>query len=463
MRLSLAALVLAILPIGLRQSCPPSWSLDSAPTAAIYDPNPNHLWNRLHAAIFIRSDIPSTGKVPDALDPPLWYRTSYLLAPPSHQRIMKILDEFLETDGERLIQDPVKRAILARDLWWVFDWSVERQPEYNQPAYEKEKQELQSRLAEVMRRVALTPEEIRTLPSNYALAANSGQFGKEYDPSHPNRPFLPPDLFDPNGPWVQLYGNGPNMEPVASSHAHTFSRSTFLVFIRLPAGRKATFDYLQTLWDFPQPWIPRPDDERHEQTIVNPNLPQFPAGTEVALVRQMMLFDNQGNVVATPITESVQIRFYRKISEIDRMHATTQAEAMRGSGQDFYQFRLSRPQLFARSTGGLRATDPDEREFAMFGFSGADEGEPRQYMSLDNYQPVMQSCFMCHSHAGINSLNTRERLLKPNWLQRDSPPGPGDQTNANWWQYDSDANWKQGRYEWGWLKGYWNTAAGTSR
>jgi hypothetical protein len=446
MRLSLAALVFAILPIGLWQTCPPSWSEDSAPNPAIYDPNPNHLWNRLHAAIFIRPDIPSTTRLPDALDPPLWYQTSYLLAQPSHQRIMKILDEFLNTHGERLIQNPVKRAILDRDLWWVFDWSVEQQPDYNQPAYEKEKQELQSRLAEVMRRVALTPEEIRALPSNYALAVGSGQFGKEYDPAHPERPFLPSDLFDPNGPWVQLYGNRPSMEPVALSHAQTFSRSVFLVFMRQPAGRKATFDYLQTLWDFPQPWIPSPDDDRHEQTSVNPNLPQFPVGTEVALVRQMMLFDNQGNVVATPITESVQIRFYRKISEIDRIHATTQAEAMRGSGQDFYQFRLSRPQLFAAHAGALRAIERDEKEFVMFSSMGFDEREPG---------PVMQSCFMCHRQAGINSLNTRKHLLKPNWLQHDSPAGPGDRTNSNWWQYDSDTNWKQGRYEWGLLNGFW--------
>ena len=460
MRFSLAALVLVILPVGLWQSSPPSWSADSAPPPSIYDPRPNHLWNRLHAAIFIRPDIPSTVRVPDALDPPLWYHTSYPLAQPSHERIVKLLDEFLETHGEHLIQDPVKRAILARDLWWVFDWSVERQPEYDhETTYEKEKQELQSRIAEVMRRIALTPEEIRALPSNYKLAVASGQFAKEYDPTHPERPFLPPDLFDANSPWVQLSGNGTSMEPVAISHARAFSRSTFLIFMRLPAGRKATFDYLLTLWDFPQPWLPRPDDERHEQTMVNPALPQFPAGTEVALLRQMMLFDNQGTIAATPITESVQIRVYRKIAEIDRLHAATMAEAMHSSGQDFYQIRLSRPQLFAGHAGGLRATERDEKEFAMFGFFGADEGEPRQYMSLDKYQPVLQSCFTCHSHAGIDSLNSRERLLKPNWLQHDSAPSSGDQTIPNWWQYASDTNWKQARYEWGLLSGYWKAAA----
>ena len=33
-----------------------------------------------------------------------------------------------------------------------------------------------------------------------------------------------------------------------------------------------------------------------------PNLPTFPAGTQVALVRQMMLFDNHGNLVVSSVT-----------------------------------------------------------------------------------------------------------------------------------------------------------------
>jgi hypothetical protein len=64
---------------------------------------------------------------------------------------------------------------------------------------------------------------------------------------------LPPDLFGARGPWVELEDPG-NPEAVAFAHISDFSaRSSFLVFLRLPGGRKATFDYLQTLWDFPGP------------------------------------------------------------------------------------------------------------------------------------------------------------------------------------------------------------------
>ena len=458
MRRMIGALVLNVLLLGLPGiSGASSRPLAPENGAIIYDPSPSHLWNRLHSALFIRTDFPSTAQVPDALDPPLWSHTQYLLAQPSHERVLGILDEFLQTSGERLIRDPFKRAMLQRDLWAVFDWSVEREPDrLGEPAYDKQKRELQSRLVAVMRRLALTPNEIRALPSNYAQAVASGQFAKEYDPEHPDRPFLPPDLFNRNSSWVGVAGNGAN-EPVAAGHAHAFSRSSFLVFIRLPGGRKATFDYMQTLWDFPRPWIPRPDDDRHEQTIENPELPQFPAGTQVALVRQMMLFDQLGNLQSTPITESIQFRVYRTVSTLDGSNGasgSSRADAIKKSGQDFYQFELSRRQLFANRAGGLRATERNEREFAMFNAFGADFPSPR--ISLDQYAPVLEMCFECHRGAGINSLNTRSRLLKPNWLQHDFRPGEYDPAHR-WWEY-GETYWKQRRYDWGLFSGYWKSA-----
>jgi len=453
MRPLTAAFFLAVIsPIAPGTSCGSLRLHGSEAGVTIYDPNPSHLWNRLHGAIFVRADVPSTAGVPDALDPPLWFHSKHLLSQPSHERILRILDEFLKTHGERLIRDPLKRAMLQRDLWAVFDWSVGREPDrLGEPAYEKEELELQPRLVEIMRRIALTPEQIRQLPSNYTQALASGQFAKDYDPAHPDRPFLPPDLFDLNGPWVQIYNNGAN-EPIAAGHENTFSRSSFLVFMRLPGGRKATFDYFRTLWDFPQPWIPRPDDDRHEQTTVNPELPQFPVGTQVALVRQLILFDNEGNLQGTPITESVQIRVYRNVaSHADRDVFANEDEAIKKSGQDFYQFTLSRSLLFAGK--GLKATAPDEREFSMFNAFGPDEGSPAQFIPLDKYRPVLKTCFECHLGQGINSLNTRSHLLKPDWLTHEYPAG-SYQAPLPWWGY-LDAHWKQSRYDWGLLSGYW--------
>jgi hypothetical protein len=105
----------------------------------LYDPNPEHLWNRLFAAFYLRpSELPSRPKYPD--DPtqldswdrklrsgelPLgpvvnrieggdvlaflaWQKTRYYSQPATFQRADRLLDEFLEARGERLIDDPLR-------------------------------------------------------------------------------------------------------------------------------------------------------------------------------------------------------------------------------------------------------------------------------------------------------------------------------------------------------------------
>jgi hypothetical protein len=453
MRLLVGTLILISLATPLQEcAISTSGSDNSARAVAFYDPNPAHLWNRLHATFFIREDLE---QVSDALDPPLWYHTEFLLAEPSHRRTVRILDEFLQTHAENLIQDPLKRAILQRDLWAVFDWSVEKAAYPGKPDYANEKRELQTRLAEVLRRVALTPEQIASLPDNYAQAVASGEFAKQYDPEHRDRAFLPPDLFEPRGPWVELEDRG-GPEPLAMQHLGQFSRrSSFLIFLRLPGGRKATFDYLQALWIFPKPFVQHPNFAPDQDFAPNPDLPQFPAGTQVALVRQMTLFDNQGKLVAGPITESVQIRVYRSVARSDAP-AFGMDQIIARSGQDFYEIRLSRPLFFAGQSGGLRAVRPDEREFAIFGFPGPDEGQPGHYASLSGYTPVLKECVQCHQNPGVTSLNSLSRLLKPNPLQQDVPKAV---SSSRWWQDAETLSWKQDSHDWILLTSYWKTGA----
>ena len=426
-------------------------------SVTLYDPDPAHIWNRLHAALFVRQAPSGTSYGQDSLDPLLWGFSTHLLEPRSHSRAVRILDEFLQTHAENLIRDPVKRAILQRDLWAVFDWSVARQPDNEgEPTYGAEKHELQTRLAEVLRRLALTPKEIETLPENYAQAVASGQFASAYDAAHPDHAFLPPDLLDSRGPWVWLPSwNAPyhSSDPAAIEHVTSFSgRSRFLILMRLPGGRKATYDYFRELWNFPEPWIARTDAPN--QTDLNPALPSFPAGTQVALVRQMTLFDNQGNLVPAPITESVQIRVYRSVTDDNPILPGNFESAVRRSGQDGYEIRLSRPQLFAGKSGGLRAIARDEKDFAIFNAMGFDEvDDPNLPIRLSKGPTVVQSCIECHRGVGIASLNSRQNLVKPSFLQRDDagnyPP--------RWWENEGTTAWKEDRYDWLLLRSYWGT------
>lgn len=60
---------------------------------------------------------------------------------------------------------------------------------------------LMPRLARMMRRIALRRDEIDRLADNYAAAVKARAFPDRVDTAHPDRAFLPSDLFDPAGSW----------------------------------------------------------------------------------------------------------------------------------------------------------------------------------------------------------------------------------------------------------------------
>jgi hypothetical protein len=431
---------------------------DSAQSITIYDSNPSHLWNRLYAALWVREDRYHNRIGEDSLDPLLWLETTHLLSEPSHSLALRTLDEFLHSHGETLISDPAKKAMLQRDLWAVFDWTVSQYGAHDRPHYEKETQELQSRLAQVLRRLELTPDELKALPDNYAQAVASGAFAREFDPSQPDRSFLPLDLFDTNGPWVCIQPS-PEFDfvGVAPMHIVNFSgRSGFFVFVRLPGGRKATMDYFQSLWNFPEPHVPGPIAE---DVSINPDLPSFPAGTQVALVRRATFFDTQGNLNASPLTESVQIRVYRTITPtLERFFSDTLEATIKNSGQTFYEIRLSRPLLFAAKNGGLRALGRHETEFSTFQQQGDDpiDGATAGPSHEEKLLPTLQTCVWCHSGGGVRSLNSRASLLKPNRMQQE-PKDPN--YGPIYWGDSAALAWKENHYDWGLLNGYWRAAS----
>ncbi|MGC2662000.1 MAG: hypothetical protein WA324_28905, partial [Bryobacteraceae bacterium] len=197
-------------------------------------------------------------------------------------------------------------------------------------------------------------------------------------------------------------------------------------------ARQATLDYLTALWNAPDPWI-QSVYERGE----NPKLPQFPVETEVALLRQMNAFDRDGNLVATPITESLQVRVFHKISGRSDRPDIIDGRSPAREEQDVFEIRLSQVRSFPGNTGGLRAVDPGETEFATFQTHGMDAFE----FAAERHEPakgsvILNRCVACHSQPGILSLQSLKLLLKPNRAQVD--PQGGNDPNRNfgqsWWQ-----------------------------
>jgi hypothetical protein len=414
------------------------------PAVTVYHEDPAHLWNRVHRALLVRTTDRDQTFGLDSVDPILWANTKHLLEGESHRAAIDVLHEFIATDGERLIDDPVKRAILQRDLWAIFDWTCTRRD-----AYAAEQRALRERLAAVMRRVALSPEQIATLPGMYAAAVEARRFPVQPEVADPNAPFLPADLFHEQGPWLYLAVPG---EVVAPGHARVFSRSIFEVFLRHPEGREAGIEYLHTVSDFADPYVLPPDPPRGQRRVpvLNPGLPQFPVGTQVALVRRAMLVEADGKPSPTRLIESIQLRAY--------LHIPGKGEPRRPGDQSFHEFVLTRRGLFEHPSQGLRAIGRDEEDmlFVNLASHGIDwierpPNRPDEVRRLTH--PVFASCFHCHSGAGIHSLNSFTRFMG---TRTDRPTMYHTVAAA---QETYAVRLKRERYDWGLLEQHWGQLA----
>ena len=413
-----------------------------------YDPDPAHAWNRLHRSLYLRVARDGREYGRDELDPLLWQSTKHLLGGASNREAVERLDEFLDARAERLVGDPLKRAMLQRDLWAVFDWTARGSHEPT-PALRG----LQSRLARVMRRLALSPEQTGALADNYAAAVASGKFAADFDAARPEAPFLPPELLKPGGAWVQLGVEGA-ADATAPSHVFdTDGRSVFRVLISLPGGRGATLAYLKSVSEFRKPWVRNP--RAGGDPLPNPKLPQFPAGTRLALVRQMLVVGERGEPTTTAVTEGVQVRVHRATpAEIPEAFGLRRDEAR--AALAVFEFRLSRELLFAGEAGGLRAVARGETEFPLFQSHGLDlfeseggsPGTPGQHL-----RPVLGSCTQCHFRPGIHSVLSRVpdvARLRVRDVRRDLAPAPDPAREA-----ELTRVWKMTRESWRLLRELW--------
>ncbi|HEV3259815.1 MAG TPA: hypothetical protein VG013_23305 [Gemmataceae bacterium] len=416
--------------------------------ADLFDPDAQHPWNRLHRQLYSRTTQAGKTYEQESLEPLFLPTSKFLTEGASHRQAIALLDEFLKERADRRIKDPVKRAVLQRDLWAVFATTAgfanlrlwERGNGQlithslgSQDAGDTDlgriaqRRELQKRLVQVMRRVALTVKEIRVLPDNLAAAVKGGSFPRTYDPKHPERPFLPANLLDKQGPWVMVT-TFPGLDQLSLPRhvAFTKGRSLFLVFLRLPQGRPATLAYLKTMEDG--------------------KLPQFPAGTQVALLRRTLLIDNTGTLRTTPLTERLQIRVFRRGSHGEL-----------GTG-DPHDFVLSRKDLFAGRNGGLRAVGADETSYFDFETHAGDVFEMKKRPPAAVLLKTCASCHARHEGAGVVSLAS---------IHEGDPKYPGLQpAEQEGKTYDLEAearptiNWTRKTYTWGLLQGLWETQPG---
>jgi hypothetical protein len=337
--------------------------------------DPNHLWNRVHRQLIARRDARGKAWGCDEVDPLLWQQSQHILASPRYVETLNLLDEFRNKHAEQLVHDPLQRAIFQHDLWAVFDWLAQSDGDH----YE-ERAELEWRLAAIMKAVALTPTEIQNLPDNYASLQGS----------------ITGDglaLPGPGSGWLRI--GREDWTPAAPAHFAAFPRSLFLVYLKLPPGGLETTQYLESLRTYSR-------QRRREEDcdLYHCDPPQFPVGTELALVRRTLLIDTTGRPTVSPITESVQLRRYVKIPAGTRFDFD-------GSTQQTAEFVLTRRAL-QQGAISLRRVGADETDFPVFNTHGIEDLEDGS-LGSGKGAVTLRTCHSCHQGVGVYSFTTYSR------------------------------------------------------
>jgi hypothetical protein len=378
--------------------------------APLFDADADHPWNRAHRALY-EADPRRGIDDQEELEPRggTWPDSRFLAAKASPKPALEALDALLAAGRKAAVKDPLKRAVFQHDLWAAFADTTGPVPPREPDAVDgrqldnqfvdqgdstlprlRERRDLQRRLAQAMRLAALTEDEIKGLPDNLADAVKSGRFPREFDPKKPEQPFLPPDLLARDGPWLTV--SNPTQANLLGAPAHLATvkgRSVFLVLLRLPDGRKATEAYVKEL----------------EQG----KLPPLPRGAQAALLRRMLLIDDQGRLRPTKLTESLQLRTFS--GDEEDVGAPT-------------VFKLARSGLFAGKDDGLRA--------------------------LDLKGNKCLGCHFTHDGNGVRSLNSRSMGARDRSALAAS--NLEEQTRRS-------IAWTEKSYTWGLLQGMWEAGA----
>jgi hypothetical protein len=359
-----------------------------------------------------------------------WRKTRHYSEPATCERANKLLDEFLETRGERLIADPLKRAFMQRDLWAVFDHLVGQNiahfgdadlarrrapvPDYeidrsdlqrDDPAATQRRETLCRKLAVIIQRLALPKSAIETLPDNYAAAIRSGEFAARHDFDCLSN-YLPPGLLTAPNEWVEI-----DNEPPSSHHdkregqlAYTSwsirGRSYHRIFWRFPEGRQAVEDYLRYLQREGLDWE---KSVRQGFIALKPDVRQIPVGTETAIVQFMVVLDEELNPVPTRVAELVHVNVYKNVTGAPDPQTNT------GCGLICRQYVVRRRLLFdGLKQGGLERQPDDAPTYRVLLDSHRDWG------FFGRKRSVVQTCLGCHmtekeramNYVGVFSLNS---------------------------------------------------------
>lgn len=209
-----------------------------------------------------------------AIDPlyPNFFDTTgakVVLTEPKYSEFAKALQDALNENTPR---STVARAVMQSDLWSAYDQLYGEFTGPDQSEIEQHRRVLADLLAHLIKKVALTPQEIRSLPVNYSAAMHKLSF---------------PDIFNKASGWIEILWFPRRQHEEAAN-----DRRVARIFIK--------------------PTHPPYDLQKIADAQRQSNGDPIPALDGVALVIQLLLIDTQGKPTPTTLTTDVQLRLFER-------------------------------------------------------------------------------------------------------------------------------------------------------
>lgn len=269
-----------------------------------------------------------------------------VLTEPRYSQLKQALNDAL---NERALRPPVARALMQSDAWAAYDTLFERHNlgTSNDKQISEKKEELLLLLSRFVRKLALTPQEIESLPNNYSARVTAKHL---------------PDLFTAQSGWMEIQ----ILPDRLHDYAANFRRAS-RVFIKPRGTHHDKTNFLESL--------------KGNQDIAA-------KVDAVALAVEDLLIDSKGKVVPSPIINEVQFRNFFK----DQKAALIRAEIR--------HYEMSRRLLLTNpSTGGF--VEFDEESPVYLAVAGNDYGFATS--SSPEGSPVIirlrTRCAQCHGES----------------------------------------------------------------
>ncbi|MEM7012424.1 MAG: hypothetical protein AAF585_13185 [Verrucomicrobiota bacterium] len=328
-------------------------------------------YNTLYDVMMARHASDGKAYAADETSPTIYSTSEFPYDDKTYEKFNAALDAFAALPQSKIeTYSDIKRALLQRHLWKVFDWGHYK---HNQPY---RRAALQPKIASLIRRLALTREQILALPDTRAATVESGVFVDQYDAENEPRPFLPADLHS-KGSWICL-GDENNLMPTQIHSQAAGWSSVFLTFMRLPEGRSATLDYLKMV-------------EKREEP--------FPVGTQFALVEQAFLISNEGELVLSPLVICISLRAYL---DVEREFRRNRPEEPTQSVAEF----VLQPRELMEGNAVMKAIHQDETRFEIAdGLQCHPQADPFENGRIP-HKVRLNQCMGCHADSGIDSIQT---------------------------------------------------------